>query len=1435
MERKEEYPMFGFNVLGWNAGYKEGTYSKSINRALFGGSPGHSAAELIIPVSEENRRLIEEVNKNGKLLVEESTTVISRPIENEPFYEAVEVPCFNVYFSYWGDVNTKKTAEGHRMLDRTRDNIEEGKGIPQQLSEKGKQILGNVETEWSGRIGTAKGSMGIEHIQHLSGLTEEQIATSKEKMDSLQAIEKQKELLLWHVKEISGELGKLKTEQEKDAYLNSERVQEILQDNNVSTVDELKLKLSAMSAAITELRQELTDLGVRFGTPPDEVVSFPIDPNQQAEFSLDYRAILREMGRIANDVVPYQAINMNCSTVTMSVINAGINPELRAQLEQAGHKLPSSNFFFETPQSVYEFSLNLSTTLSKANSLVQETTPGLAERFAAKVREFYATITAQLFKPNEKTQLFNQRAEYVDYLLSTKEGLKQLEKDFFSGKIQQGTYEQLKENAKGLIDVYRNKVIESEAVLLEKGYIERANDFESQIDNFLKTIPYAQIEVINGLDSDKKIVEAIDKISAHIYSNIEGQEIYGDIYPADITKKVAAHVEKIVNANRVPVENFDYSSEKNLSLAQTLATSIVGVLDKGIPNGKITVDRDVAALFLSSYEKNLENLKRKEQTFQRNFDKQKDPTSKTALALQKTVFETQNMIREHEETIEKIKNGSGAQIEIMFPPFSKIKEMSVENMKAFSELLATKPDIKAAAGPIGAELYKRINLLNKLQDKLLDSAGNIKAGHHNFDIFEKIRTGLSAGPFARQASELFLEKLDQKLVEDLNKYELKPPLSSDARDAVITYLNFNKYVEENTDKISNAAKLSEILSTNDPVQIKTLLDDSDRVSRFYQKNNRDNQPSLISQHLTREDHRFIYLFDKIVTHKKEASHQEKAELSLLLEKNLGNMDLNQRLGLFEKEKHPLVEKYCLSTPDAKYLMFKTTLIKLNDALLDKCEKALNGIEAGNTPDKKSKLTLYELGRLDDLAKLKPILDNLNDLGLVESSSKLKKLHAQATQSAALIAQIEEKVSEEHLFESGDLVMNHSKKSLALKNKSADREVALTHTFISKYGHAAQVYIDPETENPTFSHIWGEHQTDRVKVADIAISDTFRVDVIKLISPEMQEKLNAHYSKQGLDYKEEIRNLYKENVQRLLVESKEHFEGVKNDKAARFQAGWADYGLYGGHHDDEAIDRSDVHGVMYGKEGYEIKNKMICSEFVAKSVVAAIFETNELLQQQMVEAGVVNDADNIVRIPLEKERLSRVHPQRLIELLHKEGCLEEVNKSSFLNQLINNDDPYAKLDSKKVKSPGVLFYETLVELAKATPDKEEFIAKAKEACATYVEEEELHIDMDSPIMQSFLNENFAAVFEEIEENPNCVIQFFKDLANCIGSLFGVKNDAQIIVEKTVAELEQVHTESIKESYKTEPSVEATTNKFKEFKDRVHEKDEDFAQSSALTFK
>jgi tetratricopeptide (TPR) repeat protein len=132
------------------------------------------------------------------------------------------------------------------------------------------------------------------------------------------------------------------------------------------------------------------------------------------------------------------------------------------------------------------------------------------------------------------------------------------------------------------------------------------------------------------------------------------------------------------------------------------------------------IGREVADLFLGNYEMSLVNLKRQAQTYEKNLQKQVDPRSKTAKTLQRLLSEKYSAIDEYEEAIEKIKNSLESQVEILFPPIAKIKDMGVEQIKAFSSLLASKPNKKAEAGDIGLQLYKNIKILNKLHALLLE-------------------------------------------------------------------------------------------------------------------------------------------------------------------------------------------------------------------------------------------------------------------------------------------------------------------------------------------------------------------------------------------------------------------------------------------------------------------------------------------------------------------------------------------------------------------------------------------------------------------------------------------------------------------------------------------------------------------------------------------
>ena len=173
--------------------------------------------------------------------------------------------------------------------------------------------------------------------------------------------------------------------------------------------------------------------------------------------------------------------------------------------------------------------------------------------------------------------------------------------------------------------------------------------------------------------------------------------------------------------------------------------------------------------------------------------------------------------------------------------------------------------------------------------------------------------------------------------------------------------------------------------------------------------------------------------------------------------------------------------------------------------------------------------------------MKEKLDEYNEKGVIPKTGKLAELYEQSKQSYALVERINERAVSEESYKAGDILIVHSKKSIASKDKKADQETALTLTFISKYGHAAQIHIDPENGTPSISHIYGGYQ------ADIATADIFRVDPSKLVSKENAMLLDKLYKAEGKDWKVKVTKMYQDILQEVHEISQERFEIVKNDK------------------------------------------------------------------------------------------------------------------------------------------------------------------------------------------------------------------------------------------------------------------------------------------------
>ena len=917
------------------------------------------------------------------------------------------------------------------------------------------------------------------------------------------------------------------------------------------------------------------------------------------------------------------------------------------------------------------------------------------------------------------------------------------------------------------------------------------------IFHILSKLPYAVDNYLMKLDSDEKIIDFINKAIEDVYSQISHHSQFRDeIDHRKIKNQLVNYFVNKINDSRSFYNKFDYETLSSFRVSLRLSKSIKAASQKSIQAEMTTLNKDDAEFFLNAYKNKILALQRM------LFQMEKNPNKKA--------YEQKKLeLKHYQDAVEKIKS-SESTITILFPPLNFNREITEKQI-----LIIKKMSLRKGNKSVN-ELNKYILLSELAHKKIKKLAETVNEQHYDMEKIANIAANLSNGFLGKNISKSYLDSLIKKLISKIDINNLGFPLSKQNANLIDSLIHFKKFINESKENINISSDVKDHLNALNLNKLEQLLEDSHKVNN-YTHEFKKYSPSTLSNYLTEQEHNFLFLFDKIVTHGGHSTSTERNELCIMLEKTMGNIDFNNRLNLFNKEKNPLASTYRYTISDLKYFGFKTTYSSdSNLFILDKCDKAIKEILQKTKPNKTLQISLYEFGRLNDLAKLKEKMDKYNELGLIKSSSKLSKLYKQVNRAQALCSEIQKQQLREKSFKSGDILMTHSKKSLMIKNKRADNETFLTHTFISKYGHSAQIYMDSETNKPKLSHIYGGYQSDEMTASDMIISDIFRIDPVKLIPEDIQKKLEQFYKNQGMDYKEEVRTLFENSSRNLHEKNQQRFENISNDKYARFQAGLAKFGFYGGHKSTQANAFNEVHQEMYGTDKkFTLRDKMICSEFIGRSLVAALYETNEHLKKKLGEEIL------FIRIPLEKEKLNRVHPQRLIDLLYKEGCLEKIDGSSFLKKLVNHED-LTKNQPISLKKPGQIFYDELITLAKKYKNNmSHFKIEAVKAFKRYSDMEQLRLNCHAPDMIKFLDENLSQLHQQINDNPNIIVQFFRALA----IFLGFKPEAQKIVEKTIIDLERINTNSIKSKYSGEINQKDTgIHVFKSLKAQLPENKE-----------
>ena len=408
-----------------------------------------------------------------------------------------------------------------------------------------------------------------------------------------------------------------------------------------------------------------------------------------------------------------------------------------------------------------------------------------------------------------------------------------------------------------------------------------------------------------------------------------------------------------------------------------------------------------------------------------------------------------------------------------------------------------------------------------------------------------------------------------------------------------------------------------------------------------------------AQKIMMERPRRIY----IARHPKEAAFLKK-----FLQENYNNERVNDILYNTKKNESIISEQGVKASASVLFskLSYRSEAVDIVRPIREKLESSFEKLEAGASLDADEKLTLQEAEMLIRFSGLN--VDTLNGLALLEGKEGgvLSELKSEQAAIASLLKNVEGRILGERKFSCGNIMQNiqSRKNDMYALNSFSDRVNTFMYGLVTDSDHSAKVVVDKEG-NVSLSKVWLQFDQGGLGLDNLLVSDFYKVNPDALIDSKYHDQLVEKY---GDNWKEVLQEKY-QAIELDINANKENpkFSG-KNIVWSLWRAlsaGIADF-LPGGHRRSEDRDYGKIHGkVMEGKYNTE-GTEMICSEYSAKVTIAALYELNLQIKEEL---GLAKDTPDIIRMPFDsRERIKRIHPDRLIQILSTEGCLEQIDRS-----------------------------------------------------------------------------------------------------------------------------------------------------------------------------
>lgn len=372
----------------------------------------------------------------------------------------------------------------------------------------------------------------------------------------------------------------------------------------------------------------------------------------------------------------------------------------------------------------------------------------------------------------------------------------------------------------------------------------------------------------------------------------------------------------------------------------------------------------------------------------------------------------------------------------------------------------------------------------------------------------------------------------------------------------------------------------------------------------------------------------------------------------------GDKKLNENLLQLKKNPPYGYDKQFLE--NLRYFTHKTRNMAEFQKILRKFEMISLKLKNGQEVPQKEMASLREYAIFQDMIKLVPIMDMIQQKMQFRNPSKFSALHADIIKADSINNDLTSTLATTLAPPTpGVLMFSHIKKTVEYKARSMSVFERLMSALVSKYGHAAKLYNKDKAQNMAASHLNPAPNLDEFTPADYLYCDVFRIKIENLITSENKRQLQLLYGNKWLDV---VNQKYSQIERQIHDQTLTNYAGLSAGgdirRAKTALAAVVPFGL--GHKKTSKTHYSKIHEQMMGSYYKDKAGSMLCSEFVAKTTIAALVELENQIKEEAKKNPLVNFKGTMVKIPIsEHEKLSKLDPERFLKILKDKKCVERV--------------------------------------------------------------------------------------------------------------------------------------------------------------------------------